>query len=70
MDSGTTSLRFPLTPPPTGSPTPVLDILVEGGVRPQNMPPPDEGSGAGKAFLDYLFAIRKGIQQELLRRAG
>ena len=45
-------------------------ILVEGGVRPQNMPPPDQGSGPSKAFLDYLFAVRKGVQQELLRRAG
>jgi PBSX family phage portal protein len=46
-----------------------LDMLVEGGVRPMNMPPP---AGAeteqGKRLIDSLLSIRKELHGELARR--
>jgi hypothetical protein len=44
-----------------------LDILAEGGVRPQNMPP-DEGRGPGKILVDSLLTLRKALREELVRR--
>ena len=40
-----------------------LDILEEGGVRPQNMPPTQ-----GKALVDSLLALREEVRKEIGRR--
>jgi len=46
-----------------------LDILVEGGVRPQNMPPAK--AEPGKLIIDSLITLRKAVRDELEgRRAG
>ncbi len=49
-----------------------LDVLVEGGVRPQNMPPaqrrPSAPEETGKIVVDALLTLRKAFQDELTRR--
>ena len=47
-----------------------LDILAEGGVRPANMPPRNDGAGEepGKALIESLIEIRKTLRNELERR--
>jgi|GEM_PF-474871 len=45
-----------------------LDMLVEGGVRPMNMSPPEPDTEQGRRLIESLMSIRKVLHGEVARR--